>query len=176
MSVDAAALLSYREFLKQDRINPFYQREVPLESYRSLTLPTRRWGEPAYAAFAAPAVRAPRKPLQVARPDRWWASRAAGGRLLVYARTAVLPLSDAPLPERVIVEAPPTLTSADEARAAIDALETLMDAAAAVFFAGDPGTANLRTGLLAALDGAIPDVLRPHHVALAPDFFAWLQR
>ncbi|MCZ0984483.1 hypothetical protein O1M54_00170 [Streptomyces diastatochromogenes] len=72
------------------------EAEVPLEHYVSTPLPTLRWGTPAYAVFAAPAVRAPRQPLLIDAPDRWWAVGITRPRLLMYALVSAAPFSDAP--------------------------------------------------------------------------------
>ena len=49
------------------------------------------WGEPAYAYFAAPALRKPDQPMQQGAPDRFWVLAAHGGRVLLYALSKAVP-------------------------------------------------------------------------------------
>jgi hypothetical protein len=170
-------LLSYHEIRARERTHPFFQREVPVEHFKSLPVPTLRWGGPAFAAFASPARRAPRQPLAVSEPDRWWSISATNGRLQAYALTSAVPFTDAGLDSTVTIAPsagaqPPSLA---EQKAHLDAVEALFDAASASFFAGEPGSAEARAALAEALRSVIPEPLAPHYRALAPDFFTWLE-
>jgi hypothetical protein len=177
VNASAKTLLSYREHRAQERKSPLFQREVPLEHYKSLPLPTLRWGGPAFAAFACPARRAPRRPLVVNAPDRWWATSAHGGRLQVYAVVAALPFTDTGLSASVTIESPAaarTVSLADQKRH-LETVEVLLDAAAAAFFAGKAATAETGAALAEALRLVIPEPLEGYYRALAPDFYSWLR-
>jgi hypothetical protein len=68
--------------------HPAQRLQLPVEHFRSLPLPTLRWGAPAYASFAAPAVRTPGLPLRLGTPDRWWLVDADRVELAAYGLTA----------------------------------------------------------------------------------------
>ena len=148
--------------------------EVPVEHWISLPMPTRRWAVPGYAGLACPALRAPRQPLRLRQPDRWWLLGASHGELLAYARTSVLPFvaaPDAPTAETVTVPPSARLTAAAvlEDRRVLD--ET-MERVIGPFFVGEPGDAALRADLITiiGLQAGAPEVLAWYQ-ALAPDFF-----
>src|SRR5215470_12331995 len=83
-------LLSFSQIRERQKTHPLRQSEVPVEHAVSLPLPTKRWGEPAYAFFASPAFRIPGKPVEQGPPDRWWAVKAHGGAIMIYALWSVV--------------------------------------------------------------------------------------
>jgi hypothetical protein len=173
MDLPERALLPYRQVRERQRTHPIRLAEVPVESALSLPMPTLRWGVPAYAQFAAPAVRLPEKPSEQGPPDRWWAVDARSGHLLVYARTQAIPFA----PDRAFetVTLPPTGHSLDAMREILAELDTSMEAVAPEFFAGRPGAADLRSRAAERLRSAIPAPVFPRYRALAPDFVSWLE-
>lgn len=171
------SLLSYHDIRARERSHPFFQREVPVEHFKSLPMPTLRWGGPAFASFASPAKRAPRQPLVVSAPDRWWSISATNGRLQAYALASAVPFTDADLGGSVTISPPggAQSTTLAEQKAHLDAVEALFDGATAAFFAGQPGAPEARAALAEALRTVIPAELAPLYRALTPDFFAWLE-
>ncbi|MFB6894180.1 hypothetical protein ACFCX4_33275 [Kitasatospora sp. NPDC056327] len=191
----------YAQARKEFAEHPLRQSYVPLEHYVSTPLPTLRWGGPGYAAFAAPAVRAPRQPLRIDAPDRWWAIGAERPRLLAYALVPAVPFTDAPLGGPVTVT--PGGRTLAESREDHRAFDELMDLAAPAFFATGPAAAaepggtdasaegagpagaaepagqrhdpTVRADLAALLPLVLPREVHPWARALAPDFFAWLE-
>ncbi|MET7403864.1 hypothetical protein ABZS66_61390 [Dactylosporangium sp. NPDC005572] len=162
----------YSQARRRLQTHPVFAGEIPTEHSRSLPLPTRRFGRPAYAGFAGPAQRRPGQPLRLATPDRWWAVGAADQALLVYAQAPAVPfpgeLADGP----VEVSNGRSIAAAREDLAVLD---ELLDAAAPRFFAGeaaDPPTRSALREQLAAVAGA---GTLPWYRALVPDFFAWLE-
>ena len=149
--------------------HPIVAAEIPVEAFQSLLLPTRRLGFPAYAFFAAPARRVPGQPLEVGTPRRWGALLAESGSLALFALTSAVPLGDVSMENAVLPLDARTLA---EAKAAKERLTGLLDGAADLFF--ENGT--VPAGLSAAFAEVVPDALRPHYRALAPDFMAALER
>jgi hypothetical protein len=173
MQIGEKQLLTYSEVRNRQRTHPVRQSEVPVEHAVSLPVPSKRWLGPAYAFFAAPAARAPDRPQEQGPPDRWWVVDAHGGRLIVYALCAAVPF--APEAAFQAVTLPPVTRTLDELRAALKAIDALMDAAVPAFFAGQPGDPAARKALADALQAHLPQPLQPQYRALAPDFFAWLE-
>lgn len=153
--------------------HPVLIDEVPIEYSQSLPVPTRRFGGPAFAGFAGPALRRPGAPLRLSTPDRWWVVSATDQTVLLYARTAAVPFP-APLPSgEVEVVSNRSLAAAREDLAVLD---ELFDAAVPAFFAGgdvDPASRTALREQLAVVAGAGTVAW---YEAVAPDFFAWLQR
>ena len=56
------AYINYGEIRQRQRTHVLRQTEVPVDHAVSLPLPTLRWGRPAYACFASPAIRRPGQP------------------------------------------------------------------------------------------------------------------
>lgn len=148
--------------------------EVPLEHYVCTPLPTLRWGTAAYAVFAAPAVRAPRQPLRIDTPDRWWAVGIVRPRLLVYALVSAVPFGDAPLGGPVTV--PPSGRPLSAVREDQRLFDALMDRALPSFLAGSPGDPDVRGDLAATLPLVLPRECQEWSRALTPDFYAWLEQ
>jgi len=173
MTINIQKVLPYAELRARQRTHPVRQTEVPVEHAVSLPLPTRRWGQPGYAFFAAPASRAPDRPPVQAAPDRWWVVDAQAGNLIVYALCSALPLvtdvrwTESPLP--------PVTSSLDELRKALHDIETRMDVIGPQFFSSGPSDAGGRRTLADALRAYLPQPLQPQYRALTPDFFAWLE-
>jgi hypothetical protein len=173
MELPEPSWLTYRQAREQQRSHPLRLAEVPVEHAVSLPLPTLRWGTPAYAQFAAPALRSPEGPQQEGPPDRWWALDARSGRLLVYALVSAVPFAaGAPLEA---VTLPPAGCTLDELRRRHAQLEGVLGGLSPEFFAGrqgDPAARRQAADLLAAV---IPAALLGRYRAFAPDFFAWLE-
>jgi hypothetical protein len=167
-------LISYSELRERQKSNVMLRSEVPIEHAVSLPLPTLRWEEPAYAYFAAPALRTPDAPMQQSAPDRWWVLAAHGGRLLIYALAKALAFPSDQMFEPVTL--PRLSMSRDELRQSLKTMEELLDALAPQFFAGEAGDQVLRKNLAAMLAEMLPQPLQPQYRALTPDFFAWLEK
>lgn len=169
-----ANLIPYARMRKEFGEHAVRRAEVPVEYSVSLPMPTKHWAVPGYAGFACPALRAPRQPLRLRRPDRWWLLGAKGGELLAYARTSALPFAGAdPAPQTVTL--PPATRSVAAALEDLRVLDETMERAITPFFAGEAGEPALRADLTAiiGLQAGAPQVLDWYR-ALAPDFFRWL--
>jgi hypothetical protein len=174
MSPTTVALLGYGQARAEFAGHPLSIAEIPVEHEISLPVPTRRFGEPGYAWFAAPARRRPGQPLVLGAPDRWWVLGAARRGLLAYARTAAVPFAAEPLiPQRA--ELPPVTRGLEAITEDLRLLESLGERAAPAFFAGEPGDPALRADLLAVLTAHVTPLVIGWYQALAPDFFGWLQ-
>jgi hypothetical protein len=165
--------MSMTEVSQRQRTHPLRLAEVPVEHAISLPLPTRRWGAPAYACFAAPAVRRPENPPQQSPPDRWWAMGAKNGRLLAYALCQAVPFADSS--GWCTVTLPEVGLSLAELRQALADLEAQVTRLAPVFFNGERGDLAARKALSESLERCLPAPLLPQYRALVPDFFAWLE-
>jgi hypothetical protein len=162
---------TYTEIWQRLARNVLLQAEVPVEYSVSLPLPTKRFGQDAYASFASPTQRGPGLPTVQGAPSRWWASDRFGRHLLIYALTAVQAFADT---RWEAVTLPRVTRSIAELREEQSTIALLMDSATSAFFAGEPGEPRARRALWEALDVHIPAALVPQYQALAPDFFAWL--
>jgi hypothetical protein len=148
--------------------------EIPVEHFISLLLPTRRWSEPAFAGFAAPAgARRPGRPARLSTPDRWWAVGAQSGALLAYCLTRAVPIAEG-LPEGP-VELPLITRPVEAVEEDLRMLSELMERAAPAFFAGEAGPASLRGDLRQLLAAQATEPVLPWYQGLAPDFFGWLE-
>lgn len=165
--------LPYSEVRKRQRTHVLRQTEVPIDHAVSLPLPTLRWGRPAYACFAGPALRRPGAPAEQAPPDRWWAVDAANGHLVAYALWSAVPFADGVQWSRVVLPAPVGGIAA--LQSLVETIELLIESLAPAFFDRQPGDAQARQALAEALRVFVPEPLRPQVQALTPDFFAWLQ-
>jgi hypothetical protein len=167
-------LLTYSELRERQKSSVLMRTEVPIEHAVSLPLPTLQWAEPAYAYFAAPALRTPDAPMQQSAPDRWWVLAAHGGRLMIYALSKSIPFPGTTTFEPVTL--PRMAMSRDELRQSLKTMEDLLDGLAPQFFAAEPGDEAMRRNLSAMLAEMLPKPLQPQYRALAPDFFAWLEK
>lgn len=154
--------------------HPVRHHEVPTEHAVSLPVPTLRWSVPAFAGFAAPAVRRPGEPLRMNDPDRWWALTVDGRGLVAYGLTAAVPFSTADdLPARAEVDRGGRSLAAHQED--VRRLDELMDAAVVPFLTGAPLGTTARVDLHEALVAVITPSVLPWYRALAPDFFGWLE-
>jgi len=153
--------------------------QVAIGHHVSFPLPTRRFGRPAWAQFSAPSAARPGVST-VGLPDRWWALDAERGSLAAYAFEDIVPMvkraaDSAPHTNGVI-----TLKgggrSLDEVKRALARLEHSLGQVTELFFDGRSAPASNRAEALAALKDTISPELMPFYRALAPDFFAWLER
>jgi len=151
--------------------------EVPVEFAKSIPLPTLRWGQPAWAVFASPALRLPGH-ARLQGPPKYYTVISAyvtgeEPQLLLHSRTDAAPLTDDTLSE---VSLPNAAFSLEEVKGAAIALQPLLDAAAKAFFAGStPGdSADLRKQTIRQFRVLVPFMLWPHYAALVPDFWSWL--
>lgn len=165
-------ILSYSEIRKRQRTHMLRQMEVPTEHTVSLPLPTRRWGAPAYACFASPALRRPGTPAVQGAPDRWWVVDARNGHLVVFALWTAVPF--APGAQWDSATLPPPTGGIGEVKSLVETIELLMEALAPAFFTDQPGDAEAMQALAQALRAHVPEPLWPQYQALVPDFFAWL--
>jgi hypothetical protein len=154
--------------------HPIRMSEIPVESYISLPMPTRRWPQAVWASFAAPAVRQPGQ-RSVAPPDRWWAIDARTGRLASFAHTSIVPLdaTSASSSDDLIGMKPET-RSVDEQKSDLIRMAKALDLVTDHFFEGRTAPASNRREAEAALRKAIPEQLMPFYRAMAFDFFDWL--
>jgi hypothetical protein len=165
--------MSFEEMHERMKTHHAIRSTVPTEHTISFPLPTRRWGEPAYACFACPALRRAGQPLRQGVPDRWWAIHARNGQLVVYALWQALPYASN------VQWAPVTLQS--EQRSIAEQEQTrasiglLMDALVPSFFVGEAAELQTRHALKEMLLAYLPEPLLPWYRALVPDFFAWLE-
>lgn len=147
--------------------------DVPIGYAVSLLLPTRRFGFPAYAAFASPSLRDPGKPVTQGPPDRWWLLDARRGSLALFAMCRIYHFADTHF-ETVVLPSPTgTLANLREELADI---RTQMDGIVLTFFQGEAGDQATQRKLLAALKSRIPELIWPQYEAIAPDFFLWLKK
>jgi hypothetical protein len=150
--------------------HPVMTAEVPTGHTVSLPLPTLRCGAPGLAAFAAPADRSGGA-LRQGPPDRWWVIDAATTRLVVYALTRAAPLlPDAPGPLAAI---PPLALSMATFKLRVDALDAILDVAAAQFWRGE--VTQDGAAIAAAITDVVVAPLLPAYRSLTPDFFEWLE-
>ena len=173
MSAAKEKLLSFSEARERQRSHPLRTYEIPVEHAVSLPLPTRRWGTPAYASFASPALRRPGQPVEQGAPDRWWAVGAHGGRLIIYALWKAAQYADGV--NWTTVALPQVTATIAELKEALSRIEELMDALVQAFFAGEGGDVQGRKALSDALEAYLPEPIKLQYRALAPDFFAWLE-
>lgn len=176
-SMPRLPLIKYGSLVKALRTNTTLMNEIPVEFARSLPLPTMRWGQPAWAFFAAPAVRVPGKPHRQGPPTIYAviAARSAdpGGDILLCSHTDAVPFAAAPLHEQ---ELPPNPMTIQQMKEHMRAIEPLMDQAAELFFdsAAQPAAKAAHQALLPHWQALVPRQLWPHYGALVPDFWSWL--
>lgn len=166
------SLLGFADVQKWLQQHPIRLTEIPTEHAVSLPMPTLRWGEPAYAFFASPAERRPGQAANQGAPDRWWAFRANGGQLLIYARTAVVSFAPGQIWDTFAV--PPASDSVFVLQQRVRDIQTMMDAVVPAFFAGSPGDPLVRAALAGVLGQFLAPPLLDQYRALVPDFFLWL--
>ncbi|GIH29429.1 hypothetical protein Aph01nite_77390 [Acrocarpospora phusangensis] len=165
--------IAYEQIRKKIATHPLRQSEIPAEHYVSAPLPTLRWTTPAYAVFAAPAARAPGRPLRLSPPDRWWAMSARRRQVLVYAHQSVTPYGQIPT-EAVTVT--PTGRTFAQAKEDLRLFDELIGEAAPHFFRGETGPEPIRADVGEILHAVLPREGLPWFRALTPDFFDWLER
>jgi len=165
-------MLSYVEFRQQQRNHWLHVSEIPTEHATSLPLPTKRWGEPAYAFFASPAARRPGEARTQAGPDRWWVVSASNNKLIMYALWRVMPYAEGA--QWGTITLPRINRSIEELDQLFELIESLINTLAPDFWAGEPGNPETRKDLSRALGAYLPEPLMPQYRALTPDFFAWL--
>lgn len=173
MNESQAHWISLTQARERMRTHPLRLAEVPVEHSVSLPMPTRKWGGPAYAFFAAAAVRRPDRPVEQGVPDRWWVVDALGGRIVVYALTSAVPFAESK--NWTAITLPPIEQSVAELRQGQAEVEEVLNGLVPLFFAGDTAPKGERAGALARLFALLPAPLHPQYRALAPDFFAWLE-
>ena len=153
--------------------------ELPVPSWISLPLPTRRWGAAGWAWFRAPQAMRPGKG-QVGTPDRWWAMDARNGALLAYAREAVVPaLQQAAEPtagEPKPADSGGQAASLDEQKSGLARLAAAIERVAEAFFEERWAPVSNRQEVVQALAFVTPPDMMRFYRALTPDFFAWLEQ
>ena len=167
----------YAQVRRNQMISPLRTECVPVGHYVSLPLPTRRYGEPGFIAFAAPAQRVAEGPATVGPVDRWWVVAAAGCRPMAYALAGVQPDwtrdIESPSGEPATADAELTL---EERRQALGVLQDVLmsDELLEAFFAGQSFAQDNRRAVLNTLSLLIPAELAPTYRAMASDFLTWL--
>lgn len=142
------------------------QSLLPLETYRSPWVPTRRLGTEALVAIAAPFRQVDDTTVA---PSVWFAATPDLSALLAFAHTRIVtPVQDfRPGPiERTAID-----LSAKNAHAV---LWGLADSMWADFFDGRAPAAVAVQTAPAALDATVPSRLRPWLQLCCSDFFEWL--
>jgi len=176
MNLTAIHKLDYATLRKHQGSSAFRMAEIPIEHSISLGLPTLRWGCPAYAFFAGPALKRRGQPVQQGVPDRWWAVDPRSEHLLAYALVAALPFADeGTAAVWVTVTLPLPDGTVEQLRERLATIDAMMDTLAPRFFAGEPVSASARSALAEILIAHIPAPLLPPYRALTPDFWAWLE-
>ncbi len=176
MNLTATRHLDYATLRKHQGSSAFRMAEIPIEHSISLGLPTLRWGRPAYAFFAGPALKRPNQPVRQGAPDRWWAVDPRSEHLLAYALVAVLPFAvDGAGADMGTVTLPPPDATIEQMRERLATIESMMDALASQFFNGESASGSARSALAELLTAHIPAPLLPPYRALTPDFWAWLE-
>lgn len=167
----AGSFLPYIDAVSGSRKGATRQVEIPIGHAVSLPLPTRRFGIPAYAAFASPAIREPEKPLHQAPPDRWWLLDARSGVVALFAMCGIHHFANESF---VPVVLPQPVGTIAELRQQLNDIQSDLGMLAPQFFSGKDGQPEVRERLHAALKARIPDALWGQYEALVPDFLAWL--
>ena len=151
--------------------------ELPIESWISNPMPTRRWGRASWAWFRAPSVLRPGN-SQVGAPDRWWSMDAKTGQLQVYAKedaiAALRQEGGSPAPQGLFALTPRAHTLAEQ-QGALARLAAAIDKVSEPFFENRWAPVGNRAEAAQALEAATPREMAPFYHALAPDFFAWLK-
>jgi len=148
--------------------------ELPVGHFKSLPMPTKRWGGvAAYALFASPSVRLKGEPVRQSPPDRWLLVGAHDGRLVLYALANLCPFSEE-AKNWSTVDIPEPACTLQEQRQTLKDLHSLLASVVPAFFRGEHCDLRLRRTVHEALVGFIPPPLVPQYMALVPDFFEWL--
>ncbi len=163
---------AFTELREKIRNHPLIQTEIPIEHALSLPLPTKRWGEPAYAVFASPACRIKGEPQKQGAPDRWFLIDPDSMKILLYARYATIPFSEIAW-ESVIL--PQMTLGISELRDRLEKVADRLNELAPQFFEGVDGNNEEKAELNRLLEVIIPQPLFAQYQALVPDFFAWLK-
>lgn len=169
--MEIPTLISYLGALRGSRNGATREVDVPIGHAVSLPLPTLRFGMPAYATFASPAVREPEKLVVQGPPDRWWLLDARSGTVAIFALCVVHPFAKVQFTK---VTLPRPAATVAELRQELKEIQAQLDTLAPLFLRGEQGEAEARHKLHRALMARIPQVLWPQYEALAPDFLAWL--
>lgn len=139
---------------------------LPLESYRSPWLPTRRLGQDAVVAVAGPFRQVSDSSVA---PTVWFAATPDFGTLLAFARTTVVTpvpqFTPGPFPAR------PARVSVKQAHAA---LWRLSESAWPDFFGGRPPAEGVAAEVEAAVDATVPGRLQAWLRLCCADYFRWL--
>ena len=148
------------------RMDQTIQTLLPLESYRSPWLPTRRLGQDALVAVAAPFQQV--GDVAVA-PTAWFAVTPDFATLLAFARTDVVtPMTG--FQSSPVGSSTPTMSTRD----AHAVLWRLSETAWPDFFARRAPKVGLRSEVEAALDVTIPSRLQAWLRLCCADYFEWV--
>ncbi len=148
------------------RMDKMIQGLLPLESYRSPWIPTRRLGQDALVAVAAPFRQHSDSSIA---PSTWFATNPDFSTLLAFARTSVVtPVADfqsGPLEPRTT-----TMTT----REAHAALWRMSERDWPDFFALQRPRSEIAADIEAAFTATVPDRLQPWLRLCCADFFEWI--
>jgi hypothetical protein len=133
--------------------------EVPIQSYISIPLPTKRFGQSAFASFSCPEHLVIGQKPDIAPPDRWWLFDERAEHLLCYSVTAVAPFAQ-PMPRPGSGDAPAKVSVAEQARSLAE-LEALIDEIAPAFFKGDISPPEQRSEVSLRLSSYVGAELLP---------------
>jgi len=139
---------------------------LPIESFRSLPVPTLRFGRPALVGVAGPKRKAGDEPVE---PAYWFAVDLEADELLVFARTSMV--SPIPGPPGPI---PPVPGPAASYGASLAFLQESASSLRAAFFAGQPLAPGLAEQALSAYMSVIPARFLSWLCTCCSDFFDWL--
>ncbi len=176
MNLTVTHKLDYATLRKHQGSSAFRMAEIPIEHSISLGLPTLRWGRPAYAFFAGPALKRRGQPVQQGVPDRWWAVDPRSEHLLAYALVVALPFAEGDASSTwATVTLPQPDATVEHLRERLATIDAMMDTLAPRFFEREPVSRSARAALAEILIAHIPAPLLAPYRALTPDFWAWLE-
>lgn len=140
---------------------------LPLETYRSPWVPTRRLGQDALIAAATPYRQVSEFSVS---PTAWFAVAPDFSRLLAFARTSVV----TPVTGFVPATLGPRTQSCMSPREAHARLWALSDTVWPTFFARHDLPDGIAHDVAAAIDATVPVRLKPWITLCCFDFFDWL--
>jgi hypothetical protein len=151
--------------------------ELPVESWVSEPVPTRRLGSAAWIWFSAPWLMRPGR-SEIGVPDRWWAIDARTGQLAAYAREAAVPMLREHIDSAVVndglVALTPNCATIDDQQGALARFAVAIERVAETFFEDRSAPISNRNQAAEALRAVTPREIMPFYHAATPDFFAWL--
>jgi hypothetical protein len=170
---DHSQYLTYEEVYEMRNDCCVLRDELPTKPTVSLPLPTLRWNQPLFASFASTILSHSQRAVTQSEPLLWWLIDAHEGRLCLFTWYHIYPFA----PEvhwNAMSLRPLSSTINDEL--VFSSLTRYMDCVAPLFFADQPGNFEMRNRLLKHIEVYVHPLILPQYLALAPDFFAWLEQ